>query len=56
MAYTIYTYISVVTLVNSQNHLGRHSEGGRKIRQTKEEVGRRHQGMNAPGVSEGHGE
>ena len=31
-----------------QNHLARHSERGKKTRQTKEEVGRQHQGMNRP--------
>ena len=42
-----------------QNHLARHSERGKKTRQTKEEVGRQHQGMNRPGVCqvpEGSGE
>ena len=33
-------------------HLARHSERGEKIRQTKEEVGRQHQGMDRPGVLE----
>ena len=32
-----------------QNHLARHSERGKKTRQTEEEVGR-HQGMDRPGV------
>ena len=42
-----------------QNHLARHSERGKKKRQTEEEVGRRHQGMDSPGVCqdpEGSGE
>ena len=42
-----------------QNHLVRHSERGKKTRQTKEEVGRQHQGMDTPGVRkvpEGSGE
>ena len=37
----------------------RHGERGKKTRQTKEEVGRQHQGMDRPGVrqvSEGSGE
>ena len=41
-----------------QNHLARHSERGKKTRQTEEEVGR-HQVMDRPGVrrvSEGSGE
>ena len=33
-----------------QNRLARHSEKGKKIRQTKEDVGRQHQGMDRPGV------
>ena len=43
----------------SQNHLVRHSERGKKTRQTGEEVGRQHQGMDKPGVRqdpEGSGE
>ena len=42
-----------------QNHLARHSEWGKKTRQTEEEVGRQHQGMDRPGVRqvpEGSGE
>ena len=42
-----------------QNHLARHMEGGQKTRQTEEEVGRQHQGMDRPGVPqvpEGSGE
>ena len=35
---------------SSQNHLARHSEKGKKTRQTEEEVGRQHQGMDRPGV------
>ena len=44
---------------SGQNHLARHSERGKKTRQTKEEVGRQHQGMDRPGVCrvpEGSGE
>ena len=40
-------------------HLARHSERGKKTRQTKEAVGRQHQGMDRPGVGqvpEGSGE
>ena len=39
--------------------LARHSERGKKTRQTKEEVGRQHQGTDMPGVRqvlEGSGE
>ena len=42
-----------------QNHLARHSERGKKTRQTEEEVRRQHQGMDRPGlrqVPEGNGE
>ena len=42
-----------------QNHLARHGERGKKTRQTEEEVGRQHQGMDRPGVRqvpEGGGE
>ena len=42
-----------------QNHLARHSERGKKTRQTEEEVGRQHQEMDRPEVCrvpEGSGE
>ena len=35
---------------SGQTHLARHSERGKKTRQTEEEVGRQHQGMDRPGV------
>ena len=35
---------------SGQNHLARYSERGKKTRQTEEEVGRQHQGMDRPGV------
>ena len=44
---------------SGQTHLARHSERGKKTRQTEEEVGRQHQGMARPGVRqvpEGSGE
>ena len=44
---------------SGQNHLARHNERGRKTRQTEEEVGRQHQGMDRPGVCqvpEGNGD
>ena len=40
-------------------HVSRHSERGKKTRQTEEDVGRQHQGMDRPGVRqvpEGSGE
>ena len=42
-----------------QHHLARHSETGKRTRQTEEEVGRHRQGMDKPGVRqvpEGSGE
>ena len=44
---------------SGQNHLASHSGRGKKTRQTEEEVGRQHQGMDRPGVRqvpEGSGE
>ena len=44
---------------SGQNQLAGHSERGKKTRQTEEEVGRQHQGMDRPGVQqvpEGSGE
>ena len=35
---------------SGQKHLARHSERGKKARQTEEEVGRQHQGMDRRGV------
>ena len=46
-------------IISGQNHLARHIERGKKTRQTEEEVGRQHQGMDRPGdrrVPEGSGE
>ena len=34
----------------AKNHLARHSDRGKKTRQTEEEVGRQHQGIDRPGV------
>ena len=44
---------------SGQNRLKRHSEGEKRTRQTEEEVGKQHQGMDKPGVRqvpEGSGE
>ena len=44
---------------SGQNHFARHSERGKKTRQTEEEVGRQHQGLDRPEdrqVPEGSGE
>ena len=51
---------SRLTFIRSgQNYFARHSEGGKKTKQTEEEVTRQHQGMDRPGVRqipEGSGE
>ena len=42
---------SCLTFIRSgQSHLARHSERGKKTRQTVEELGRQHQGLDRPGV------
>ena len=46
-------------IMSGQNHLARHSKRGKETRQTEEEVGRQHQGIDRPGVQqvpEGSGE
>ena len=52
--------LTCLPLIRSgQNHLTMHSERGKKTRQTEEEVGRQHQGMDTPEVGqvpEGSGE
>ena len=51
---------SCLTFIRSgQNHLARHSEREKTTRQTEEEMGRQHPGMDRPGVRqvpEGSGE
>ena len=42
--------ILCVHLLWNENHLARHSERGKKTRQTEEDVGRQRQGMDRPGV------
>ena len=37
-------------IMSGQNHLPRHSGRGKKTKQTEEEVGRQHHGMDRPGV------
>ena len=44
----VWTCLPFIT--SGQNHLARHSERGKKTRQTEEAVGRQHQGMDRPGV------
>ena len=41
-----WTYLPFIR--SGQNHLARHSERAKKTRQTEEEVGRQHQGMDRP--------
>ena len=53
-----YGYVSPF-IRSGQNHLTRHSERGKKTRQTEVDVGRQHQGMDRPRVRhvpEGSGE
>ena len=53
----VWSYLQFIR--SGQNHLARHSERGKKTRQTEEEVGRQHKGMDRPGVRqvpEGSGE
>ena len=54
-----YAHVRLPFTTSGQNHLARHSEMGKKTRQTEKEVGRHHQGMDRPGVRqvpEGSGE
>ena len=56
---TVVVWSCLPFIRSGQNHLARHIERGKKTRQTKEEVGRQHQGMDRPGVRqvpEGSGE
>ena len=41
---------------SGQNHLARHSERGKKTRQTEEEVGRQHQGLDRPSSASPRGQ
>ena len=47
---TVVVWSCLPFITSGQNHLARHSERGKKTRQTGEEMGRRHQGMDRPGV------
>jgi len=52
-------WICLPFIKSGQNHLARHSERGKKTRQTKEEMRGQHQGMDRSGVRqvpEGSGE
>ena len=48
--HTAVLYTCLPSIRSGQNHFPRHSERGQKTRQTEEEVGRQHQGMDRPGV------
>ena len=56
---TVVVWSGLPFIRSGQNHLARHSERRKKTRKTEEEVGRKHQGMDRPGVRqvpEGSGE
>ena len=56
---TAVVWSCLLFIKSGQNHLARHSENGKKTRQTEEEVERQLQGMDRPGVrqaTEGSGE
>ena len=56
---TAFVWSCLPFITSCQNHLARHSERGKKTRQTEEDVGRQHQGMDRLGVrqvQEGSGE
>ena len=44
------TWICLPFIRSGKNHLARHSERGNRVRQTEREMGRKHQGMDRPGV------
>ena len=44
----VWSYLQFIR--SGQNHLARHSERGKKTRQTEEKVGRQYQRMDRPGV------
>ena len=46
----LHWYRPLLFIRSDHNHLARHSERGKKTRQTDEAVGRQHQGMDRPGV------
>ena len=47
---TVVVWSCLLFIWSGQNHLARHSERGKKTRQTEEEVGRQHQEMDRPEV------
>ena len=46
---TVVVWSCLLFIRSGKKHLARHSEWGKKTRQTKEEVGRQHQGRGRPG-------
>ena len=48
--HTAVVWSCLLFIRSGQNHLARHSERGKKTRQTEEDVGRQHQRMERPGV------
>ena len=56
---TTVVWLCLPFIRSGPNHLARHSEREKTTRQTEEEIGRQHQGMDRPGVlqvTEGSGE
>ena len=56
---TVVVWSCLPFIRSGQNHFAWHSERGKKTGQTEDEMGRRHQGMDRPGVRqvpEGSGE
>ena len=47
---TAVVWSCLVLIRSGQNHLARHKERQKEMRQTEEELGRQHQGMDRPGV------
>ena len=47
---TVVVWSCLPFIRSGQNHLTKHSERGKKTKQTEEEVGRQHKGMDRPGV------
>ena len=47
---TVVVWSCLPFIRSGQGRLARHSERGKKTRQTEEEVERQHQGMNMPGI------
>ena len=47
---TALVWTCLLFIRSGQNHLARHSQRGKKTRQTEEEVGRQHQGKDRPGI------